>query len=160
MSQAAGPHHVRVESLYQHVPHPRVFERRKETAVQTEDQRLGFNGKVGLIITTVVGTMWCAYVFSGLALVSLRAALQSHDLVTIVGWVSQTFIQLVLLPIIIVGQNIQGRTSDRRGEQTFKDAEAILHECMQLQEHLAAQDQVLDHVLTHMEKVLPAPPPA
>jgi hypothetical protein len=53
----------------------------------------------------------------------------------------------VLLPIIIVGQNVQGRTSDKRAVQTYQDAEAILHECLQLQEHLMAQDKVLQGLI-------------
>ena len=54
--------------------------------------------------------------------------------------VSQTFLQLVLLPIIIVGQNLQGRAADKRADATWKDAEAILHELLEIQRHLAAQD--------------------
>ena len=54
---------------------------------------------------------------------------------------------MVLLPIIIVGQNIQGKAADKRSEQTYKDAEAILSECLQLQQHLQAQDTVLDDVV-------------
>ena len=71
----------------------------------------------------------------------------------IVGaWIAQTFIQLVLLPIIIVGQNIQGKAADKRSEQTYKDAEAILSECLQLQAHLQAQDTVLDDVVAHVKQ--------
>jgi hypothetical protein len=51
--------------------------------------------------------MWAAYAFVVLALISLPGALSTHDAVIIVAWIAQTFLQLVLLPIIIVGQNIQ-----------------------------------------------------
>ena len=53
---------------------------------------------------------------------------------------------MVLLPIIIVGQNIQGRAADKRAQMTLKDAEAVLHECLEIQRHLAAQDEKLDAV--------------
>jgi hypothetical protein len=119
--------------------------------VRTTDERVGINGKVGLIITTIVGTMWAAYIFTIIALVSLPAALSSGNVIIIISWIAQTFLQLVLLPIIIVGQNIQGKASDRRAEQTYKDAEAILHECIQLQEHLLAQDKILDDVIEHVK---------
>ena len=86
-----------------------------------------------------------------LALVSLPAALLSGNVIIIVSWVAQTFLQLVLLPIIIVGQNIQAATADKRAVQTYKDAEAILHECLRLQRHLHAQDKVLDDVVGRLK---------
>ena len=51
--------------------------------------------------------MWCAYVFAAIALISLPNAIKSHDTIIIVSWVAQTFLQLVLLSIIMVGQNVQ-----------------------------------------------------
>ena len=142
----------RVEELFQHIPHPRIAQRQHEKPVKVDDERVGVNGHVALIITAVVGTMWCAYAFTLISLVSLPDAIKSGSLITIIGWIAQTFIQLVLLPIIIVGQNIQGKASDKRSEQTYKDAEAILSECVQLQAHLAAQDTVLDDVVAHVKK--------
>ncbi len=67
-------------------------------------------------ITNSVGSMWCAYAFTALALISLPAALASGSPIVIVGWIAQTFLQLVLLPIIIVGQNVQSASSDARAE--------------------------------------------
>jgi hypothetical protein len=96
--------------------------------------------------------MWCAYVFTLISLVSLPDAVKSGSLITIISWIAQTFIQLVLLPIIIVGQNIQGKASDKRSEQTYNDAEAILSECLQLQQHLQAQDTVLDDVVANVKR--------
>jgi hypothetical protein len=72
--------------------------------------------------------------------------------IIIVSWIAQTFLQLVLLPIIIVGQNIQGKAADKHSADTYKDAEAILQECLQLQAHLEAQDRILDDVLTHLHQ--------
>jgi hypothetical protein len=152
-------------SLFQHVPHPRIAERRKSGPTKIEDLRMKgtgpvarFNAKVGLIVTLVVGTMWCAYLFTLLALVSLPAALKTGDKIIIVAWIAQTFLQLVLLPIIIVGQNVQAAAADKRAEDTYKDAEAVLHEAMQIQEHLAAQDAALERILEHLG--IPVPPPA
>jgi hypothetical protein len=139
-----------------HVPHPRIRQRQHEKPPQTADERVGINGRIGVLITTVVGTMWAAYLFTLLALVSLPAAIQSHDRIIIVAWVAQTFLQLVLLPVIIVGQNVQARAADKRAQQTYSDAEAILHECMQLQAHLQAQDAILDDVVRRMERIAPA----
>ncbi len=143
--------------LFDHVPHPRVLERGQEKPATTTEmqQRLGFNGRVGVFITTVVGTMWAAYLFTILALVSAPSAFASGDKIIIVAWVAQTFLQLVLLPIIIAGQNVQSAAADKRSQQTYSDAEAILAECLQLQAHLQAQDHVLEDLMTRMEKVVP-----
>jgi hypothetical protein len=67
----------------------------------------------------------------------------SDNLTIIVAWISSNFLQLVLLPIIIVGQNLQASASDKRAENTYKDAEAVLHEAIEIQKHLKAQDETL-----------------
>ncbi|HVA61586.1 MAG TPA: hypothetical protein VNG13_13780 [Mycobacteriales bacterium] len=102
-----------------------------------------FNTKFGLLITVAVGSMWCAYLFTLIALVSLPAALKTHDKIVIVSWIAQTFLQLVLLPIIIVGQNVQAAASDKRAEDTYNDADAVLHTALEIQKHLEAQDAAL-----------------
>jgi hypothetical protein len=73
-----------------------------------------FNTRIAVIITKYVGSMWCAYAFALISLVALPAAILSHDPIIIVAWISQAFLQLVLLPIIIVGQNVQAQASDAR----------------------------------------------
>jgi hypothetical protein len=90
------------------------------------DSALGrLNAKLAVGITKVVGSMWCAYVFALLALISFPAAIRSHDPIIIVAWVAQTFLQLVLLPIIIVGQNVQAAASDARAESDHETLIAI-----------------------------------
>jgi hypothetical protein len=69
--------------------------------------------------------MWCAYVFALLTLVSLPAAIQSGDTLVIVAWIAQTFLQLVLLPIIMVGQNVQAAASDARAQTDHETLSAI-----------------------------------
>jgi hypothetical protein len=136
--------------------HPRVAEREVEgpPTIRKTVKKIGdespsrrFNSKLGLGITTSVGTMWAAYIFFALSLVSLPAALMSGSAIIIVGWIAQTFLQLVLLPIIIVGQNIQAVASDARSAATYKDAGAILAEAKQIQAHLAAQDGATSDLL-------------
>jgi hypothetical protein len=134
--------------LFCHVPHPHVHRRREQGAVTIEAVRgTGLNAKIGLAITTLVGTMIAGYAFALIALVSLPSAISSHNLTIIIAWVSSNFLQLVLLPVIIVGQNIQARASDKRAAQTFEDAEAVLHEALQIQEHLKVQDAVLGQLI-------------
>ena len=144
-------------SKYEYQQHPHATARKaKGPAVSAKHeqskQKLGINGKIGLAITKSVGTMWAAYVFLGLTLVSLPAAIASGSALVMVSWVAQTFLQLVLLPIIIVGQNIQAAASDERAKATYDDATAILHEVKQIQKHLLAQDAALDGMIKDLAK--------
>ncbi len=133
-------------SVFEYCMHPwteiKLSEHRPRPP-KVDDGRVGINGKIGLAITTLVGTMICGYVFAIIALISLPSAISSHDLTVIIAWISSNFLQLVLLPIIIVGQNLQAKASDKRAEDTYNDAAAVLHEALEIQKHLAAQDQVL-----------------
>jgi hypothetical protein len=138
--------------LFEHHPHPRIAERKKRPPAKTTDEHVGFNGRVALILTTTVGTMWCAYAFSVLALVALPQALEG-GLLPIIQWVSQTFIQLVMLSVIMVGQNILSRASDKRADETYQDADATLHEAQQIQEHLKAQDDAIGVLLDKIAKL-------
>ncbi len=83
------------------------------------------NTRLAVGITKSVGSMWCAYVFALIALISLPAAISSHDPIIIIGWIAQTFLQLVLLPIIIVGQNVLAAASDARAESDHRTLLAI-----------------------------------
>jgi hypothetical protein len=101
----------------------------------------GFNAKVAVLITSGVGTMACAYLFCVIALVSLPEILiqanvltggdvphflNNQGLILIVAWIAQTFIQLVLLSIIMVGQRVQSAASDARAAKTFEDGEKTI----------------------------------
>ena len=84
-----------------------------------------FNKQVALFVTEKVGTMSCAYVFALIALVSLPEALLSDDPLEIVSWIAETFLQLVLLSIIIVGQNIQGDIAEQQAQTDRETLAAI-----------------------------------
>jgi hypothetical protein len=138
---------------YVHIPHPHVARHKQSAPPKTTDEHVGFNGKVALILTTVVGTMWCAYAFAMLALVALPSAIQGGSVLALVQWVSQTFIQLVMLSVIMVGQNILSRASDKRSEMTYEDADATFHQAEQIQAHLLAQDQAINEMLDKIVKL-------
>jgi len=108
-----------------HIPHPRIEERIKYGPHTTKDERIGLNGRLALLITNMVSTMWCAYLFSIIALISLPAAIAGGT-ATLISWIAQTFLQLVLLSIIMVGQKVAAQASDKQSLQTYKDAEALL----------------------------------
>lgn len=94
-----------------HLPHAHAIDR--------------FNSRVAVIITRAVGSMWCAYIFAAFDLISLPDALRSGT-AAIISWVAQTFLQLVLLSIIMVGQDVQAKASDARAAKTFEDTERTL----------------------------------
>ena len=98
----------------------------KTVHMLTGYSRIGaFNDWLALKVTHGVGTMWCAYAFAGLALTSLPQAIQG-GLASTVTWVAQTFFQLVLLSVIIAGQNLQGRTAEARTVQGYQDISQAL----------------------------------
>jgi hypothetical protein len=77
-----------------------------------------FNTGLAAKITSGVSTMWCAYLFAAIALISLPSAIKSGDLITIVSWIAQTFLQLVLLSIIMVGQSVQSASVEQKITET------------------------------------------
>ena len=100
-----------------------------------------FNKKVALAITKYVGTMTCFWVFCVLALCSLPSVLSAFSafsgvfpawmvkvsIIALIAWIAQTFLQLVLLPSIMVGQNLQNVAADARSAKTFEDVESVLN---------------------------------
>jgi hypothetical protein len=85
----------------------------------------GINAKIAVFLTNIVGSMWCAYVFAVIALLGLGPALKPGG-EGIIAWIAQTFLQLVLLSVIMVGQNVQSEASDLRSQHTYDDTVQIL----------------------------------
>jgi hypothetical protein len=148
-------------SIYTHVPHPHTLERLehrdkpvKTAEVASERAANKFNAWLAVKITDGVGTMWCAYIFAIIALIGLGPALKPGG-EGLIAWIAQMFLQLVLLSIIIVGQNIAAASSDKQSENTYKDAEAILSEALEIQKHLQSQDNELIAVLKEALAKLP-----
>jgi type VI protein secretion system component VasK len=149
-----------MSKIYQYVRHPRFDELLAHRPVKSVDLRninhgnpfVRLNARFGLKITLVVGTMWCAYIFTILALFALPSAIKQGTYFIVV-WLSSSFLQLVLLPIIIVGQNIQAAAADKRSEDTYKDAEAVLKESEEIQKHLLAQDEAISSIVERLEQL-------
>lgn len=149
--------------IFRYVPHPHIESRRVAGAPKVHDAAIAVHGRglagrinaaVGLRITLIVGTMWAAYAFAGIALISLKDNI--HSTALFILWFSSSFLQLVLLPIIIVGQNIQATAADTRAQATYDDAQAVLEEAKQIQEHLLAQDTQILRIVAHLEKLAPS----
>jgi hypothetical protein len=104
------------------------------------------NRAIGSAITNGVATMWCAYLFAAIALISLPQAL--HDSfasgfrpLPIVTWVAQTFLQLVLLSIILYGQNLQSEKADARAEATYRNTTQAETRLEQILKAIAARGE-------------------
>lgn len=122
-----------------HAVHAKVWDHHP---VDTAYQR--FNKRVALWITQNVGTMTCTWIFVVISLMSLPATLvlahvvkgttfewfglyiATAGLVALVTWTAQSFLQLVLLPALMVGQNLQNAANDVRAAKTFEDVEVVL----------------------------------
>jgi hypothetical protein len=151
---------------FEYLPHPHLRHREMAGPPTVAAARGELHGsgrigraqaRIGLKITMLVGTMWAAYTFTLIALISAPAAFTSRNALVIVAWVAQTFLQLVLLPIIIVGQNVQAAAADNRAQATYDDATAILAEVKAIQSHLLTQDA---HLVTQDEALNRALPKA
>jgi hypothetical protein len=153
---------VTEHALYDYHPHHRTkakLEGSPDKPVKVADQlpagsiTARFNAWFAVKVTSAVGTMWCAYAFAVLAIISLPQAIASHSAVTLVSWISQTFLQLVLLSVIIVGQNVLAASADKRAEATYEDADAVLHEAVKMQEHLFEQDKLLGELMDKLARL-------
>lgn len=141
-------------ALFHHEPHqhkPRnVNQLHKE-----ERSGEGTNTRIAILLTNSVGSMWTAYIFVVIAIVGLLAILQvfSPIVALLVAWASQTLIQLVLLPVIMVGQNVLNRKSEIQADEQFHTTMSTYHDIEQIMQHLIAQDAELlrhAHMLTHL----------
>ena len=106
-----------------------------------------FNQMVAVAITRGVGTMWAAYLFVLIALVSFPQALGAFlggDTVTGITWLSQSFLQLVLLPVIIVGQNVIAEAQDQRAAADHETLTALHAINVHQLELLEGQKAILD----------------
>jgi hypothetical protein len=119
-----------------------------------------FNKWLAVKISRGVGTMWCAYIFAAIALYGLPRALHPGG-EGLVSWIAQTFLQLVLLSVIIVGQNIQSEAADARQAKTFEDVEAVKDAQVQALDRLDTRTRggladILDAVTAQQETILTA----
>jgi len=149
-------HTLQLTSLFKHNPHP--HQPRNVNALHKEEQAAeGLNTAVAVFLTTRVGTMWAAYSFSMLAIIGLLAILNILPPVValLIAWSSQTFIQLVMLPIIMVGQNVLGRKSELQADEAYNTTMRTYHDIEEIMQHLSAQDAELlkqSHMIIHLLK--------
>jgi hypothetical protein len=102
-----------------------------------------FNQKVAEKVTALVSTMWAAYLFAAIALISLPAAIRAGDVLVLIAWIAQTFLQLVLLSIIMVGQK---KSAEVIAQEINETHTAALEEFELAKESRAIADQQLKEI--------------
>jgi len=134
---------------YQHQP-------RNINEVHSREQKEGgINTAIAVALTKGVGSMWTAYSFAFLALIGLLAILNllSPMVALLIAWASQTLIQLVLLPVIMVGQNVLGRKQELLANEQYETTKKTYSDIEQIMKHLAVQDEERlqqTHMLLHL----------
>ena len=145
--------------LVQSQAHPRVKEREAIKPAMVKQQYIGLNGHIAAMITRAVSTMWAFYVaaifqFGWIALAQLGIIKFDRYPFAFLLFIS-SLLQLVFMFVIMVGQDVLGRAGDQRAQQTFLDAEAVLHECRRLQQHLTEQDKVIVTICSYIKENAP-----
>src|SRR5713226_8361549 len=122
-SEVSGQSHID----FVHEPHPHTEKRKLKAPPMVADEHVGFNGRLAAAITSSVGTMWAVYIAFA--------------------------IQVTYMILATVGQQVLGQAYDKRSVVTYQDAEAILHECIQMQKHLTAQDKALASLIKRVAQL-------
>src|SRR5580692_2441243 len=137
-----------------HSPHPHIDHRKQADVPTIAKEHTGFNGWLAVHITNLVATMWCAYAFAILAFISLPDAIKAGT-PALIAWIAQTFLQLVLLSIIMVGQKVAAAASDKQALQTYKDAEALLEISNDVHKLLKLNNDLTEQIHDLLSKVSP-----
>lgn len=133
--------HLRRSSLFHYTPHP--HQPRNINMVHAAEQKAaGLNTAIAVVLTKSVGTMLCAYIFAFIGVGSLIGVFTGNVFLALVfGSISSYFLQLVLLPVIIVGQNVLNRKQELQAEEQFETTKKVYRDIEQIMQHLAAQDE-------------------
>jgi hypothetical protein len=127
------------KKLYTHIPHPHIPQ--KVTIAKAEQALSGFNMKIAVVITKGLGTMICAYIFAILAIIGFPGFGATPT--QYVQWLSQTFIQLVALSVLAVGQQVLSKHGELMADEQYHTTMSTYHDIEQIMQHLSAQDAEL-----------------
>jgi uncharacterized membrane protein len=136
--------HSPTRVLFRHEPHQHQ-PRNVNLLMEAEQAASGFNSKLAVTLTQGTGTMWTAYAFAVLAIIGLFGLLGwlNPFVFLLTTWISQQFLQLVLLPVILVGQNVLSHKAELQADEEFRTTMSTYHDIEQIMQHLSAQDAEL-----------------
>lgn len=139
------------QKLYEHQRHQHTPQNVNQ---QHQAEHLSFNARLALWISSHVGSMVCAYIFAGIGIGSLVGVLTNNTLLALLcGSFSSYFLQLVLLPILALGQNILGRHAELQAEEQFATTQHVFSDSEQLVRHLHAQDEYALECGEHLKRL-------
>ena len=123
-------------------PHQRV------NPYKTVQQSLGAQDRIALVITGAIGTMYAVYLFAailaGWMIWQVLSGSSAFDpfpfaFLLFLG----NIVQLLLMPLIMVGQNLQNRHAEVRADAEYKTVGKMFHDTEAVMKHLDAQDAEL-----------------
>ena len=119
-----------------------------------DEEHVSLNGRLAAWLTNKVGTMTAFYVAAVFQIAWMIAGqllgFDPYPYLFLLFLSSQT--QLILMFVIMVGQQVLGQAAEKRAAQTYLNAEAVLHTCERLQAHLHAQDLAIRHVVERLQR--------
>ena len=128
------------QKKHPYVMHPKEFVKKELKGIKK------FNYWIAVKITNGVGTMWCAYAFLIIDLFMLPPVIKANSVMVWVTYIAQTVLQLVLLPIIMVGQNViqtQNEAKANTDHKTLTYLATLQDEQMQ---ELKSQTEILQRL--------------
>lgn len=139
--------------LFEHKIHPHV-PKNPNTLHKAEKANGTFNQRLAVSITRYTGSMQCAYIFAIIAFLGFPALSTwlGSTVALYILWISSEFIQLVMLPILSVGQQVLGRHQELMAEEQFQTTMKTYHDIEQIMQHLDAQDQKILEILARIDK--------
>ncbi len=160
MTSQSQPH-PRHRSLGEFLPGAHVH----RNTYREVHEGLGAQERIALAVTGAIGTMYAVYAFAvfmaGWMLFQVISGKQAFDpypfaFLLFLG----NIIQLLLMPLIMVGQNLQNRHAEARAEEEYRTVETIFHDTGQTMHHLDAQDGELlrqTHLLVALVEAIVPP---
>lgn len=121
---------------------------RPENVNQKHKSAFGFQDKTALVITSAIGTMYAVYFFllfmAGWMVWQVWFDQKPFDpypfaFLLFLG----NIIQLLLMPLIMVGQNLQGRHAEIRAEEEYRTTNSSYQDIEKILIHLDSQDKEL-----------------
>lgn len=128
------------QKKHPYVMHPKEFVKKELKGIKK------LNYWIAVKITNGVGTMWCAYAFLIIDLFMLPPVIKANSVMVWVTYIAQTVLQLVLLPIIMVGQNViqaQNEAKANTDHKTLTYLATLQDEQMQ---ELKSQTEILQRL--------------
>lgn len=111
-------------------------------------KNLRFQDKIALRITTAIGTMYAVYFFITVMSAWILWQMVSEQPIDPYPFAFLLFlgniVQLLFLPLILVGQSLQGKHSELRAEEEYKRTLSIYHDMEKIQEQLNLIEEKLD----------------